>query len=110
MWEKMNVLTNHFSLLVGTRPREYLGPHLGGNPGYSVFWDSVVEKVEKRLAGWKRAFLSKGEKLTLSLSNRLFQFIFSVYSKFLVWKIDGNGYHFAKRDIVALVKKKRRKG
>lgn len=61
LWEKMNALTNHFSLLVGTRPREYLGPHLGGNPGYSVFWDPVVEKVEKRLAGWKRAFLLKAK-------------------------------------------------
>ena len=83
----MNALTNHFNLLVGTRPREYLGLPLGDNSGYLVFWDPVVEKLEKRLAGWKRAFLSKGKKLTLSLSNWLFQSIFSVYSKFLVWKL-----------------------
>ena len=29
-----------------------------------TFWDPVVERVGKRLDGWKRAFLSRGGKFT----------------------------------------------
>ena len=38
---------------------------LGGNPCNRTFWDPVIGKVSKRLDGWKRAFLSKGGRLTL---------------------------------------------
>ena len=35
-------------------------------------WNPIIEKVERRLAGWKRLYLSKGGKVTLiksTLSN-----------------------------------------
>lgn len=46
-------------------PISYLGMPLGHNPRGKSFWDPVISKVEKRLAGWKRGFLSKGGKLVL---------------------------------------------
>ena len=38
---------------------------LGGNPCSRSFWELVISKVAKRLEGWKKAFLSKGGRLTL---------------------------------------------
>jgi hypothetical protein len=38
----------------------------------SNIWNSIIEKMEKRLAGWKRLYLSKGGRVTLinsTLSN-----------------------------------------
>ena len=49
----------------GAWPITYLGMPLGGNPYCRSFWESVITKVAKRLDGWKRAFLSKGGRLTL---------------------------------------------
>ena len=50
---------------VGVWPINYLGLPLGGNPRSRNFWEPVISKVTKRLDGWKRTFLSKGERLTL---------------------------------------------
>ena len=41
-------------------PLSYLGLPLGGNPKSKAFWDPVVEKVARRLGGWKKASLSIG--------------------------------------------------
>ena len=38
---------------------------MGGNPTRKTFWELVLTKVAKRLDGWKRAFLSRGGRLTL---------------------------------------------
>ncbi|KAK3220320.1 hypothetical protein Dsin_014290 [Dipteronia sinensis] len=46
-------------------PISYLGFPLGGRPGLKNFWFPLVPKIEKRLASWKRKFLSKGGKLVL---------------------------------------------
>ena len=50
---------------VGNWPIKYLGLPLGGNPTRKTFWEPVVTKVAKRLDRWKRAFLSRGGRLTL---------------------------------------------
>ena len=50
---------------VGTWPIKYLGLPLGGNPRKKVFWEPVLTKVAKRLDGWKKAYLSRGGRLTL---------------------------------------------
>lgn len=50
---------------VGTWPMKYLGLPLGGSPKRASFWNPVVEKVEKRLEGQKKAFLSRRGRLTL---------------------------------------------
>ena len=46
-------------------PLSYLGLPLGGNPNSLFFWDPVLDKVSRRLNGWKKAFLSLGGKITL---------------------------------------------
>ena len=50
---------------VGMWPMLYLGLPLGRNPRSRSFWESVIRKVSKRLDGWKKAFLSKGCRMTL---------------------------------------------
>ena len=50
---------------VGVWPITYLGLQLRGNPRSRAFWDPIINKVTKRLDGWKKAFLSKRGRLTL---------------------------------------------
>jgi len=50
----------------------YLGMPLGASYKSVSTWKGVVEKIERKLAGWKRLYLSKGGRLTLiksTLSN-----------------------------------------
>ncbi|RVW55793.1 LINE-1 retrotransposable element ORF2 protein [Vitis vinifera] len=46
-------------------PLSYLGLPLGGNPKTIGFWDPVVERISRRLDGWKKAYLSLGGRITL---------------------------------------------
>ena len=50
---------------VSALPLMYLGLPLRASFKKKTIWNAVVEKVEKRLAGWKRIYLSKGGRLTL---------------------------------------------
>ena len=46
----------------------YLSLPLGRNLKTIGFWDLVVERISRRLDGWKKAFLSLGGRITLILS------------------------------------------
>ncbi|KAK3231065.1 hypothetical protein Dsin_002946 [Dipteronia sinensis] len=48
-----------------TLPISYLGLPLGSWPSSKAMWTPVIERIDKRLAPWKRKFLSKGGRLTL---------------------------------------------
>jgi hypothetical protein len=48
-----------------TLPVKYLGLPLGASYKSTHIWDGVVEKIEHRLASWKRMYLSKGGRVTL---------------------------------------------
>jgi hypothetical protein len=50
---------------VGSLPMTYLGMPLGAFYKSVSTWKGVVEKMERKLAGWKRMYLSKGGRLTL---------------------------------------------
>ena len=50
---------------VGTLPMTYLGMPLGASHKAPSIWNPVLEKIERKLAGWKKLFLSKGGRLTL---------------------------------------------
>ncbi|XP_059639631.1 uncharacterized protein LOC132282005 [Cornus florida] len=57
------------ALVLGCNTGSLSIPNLGlplGAPSKSLgSWDPVVERFEKRLAGWKKQYLSKGGRLTL---------------------------------------------
>ena len=50
---------------VGMLPTTYLGLPLGAPYNSLVAWDGVEERFRKRLALWKRQYISKGGRLTL---------------------------------------------
>ena len=50
---------------MGTLPSTYLGLPLGAPLKSVVVWDGVEERMRKRLALWKRQFISKGGRITL---------------------------------------------
>ena len=69
--------TNHdqissLALMLGctnsNQPLKYLGLPLVGNPRSIWFWDSMIDKVSKRLDGWKKAFVSLRGRITPILS------------------------------------------
>ncbi|RVW53156.1 putative ribonuclease H protein [Vitis vinifera] len=50
---------------VGSLLSQYLGLPLGAPNKASSVWDGVEERVRRRLALWKRQFISKGGRITL---------------------------------------------
>jgi hypothetical protein len=50
---------------VSSLPMHYLGLPIGSGYKDTSVWTNVIEKTERRLAGWKRMYLSKGGCLTL---------------------------------------------
>jgi hypothetical protein len=51
--------------MVFSLPMMYLGLPLGVSCKAKCIWDSIIEMIERRLAGWKRLYLSKGGRITL---------------------------------------------
>ena len=52
-------------------------------------WNPILEKIERKLAGWMKLYLSKGGKLTLlkSMLSSLSTYIFYLFSPFLhMWQ------------------------
>ncbi|KAG7992074.1 hypothetical protein I3843_02G109700 [Carya illinoinensis] len=57
---------------VSLLPMKYLGLSLGAPHKSKAMWEGMIEKIESKLAGWKRIYLSKGGRITLiksTLSN-----------------------------------------
>jgi hypothetical protein len=50
---------------IGSLPMQYLGMPLGAPYRALEIWNPIIEKVERRLAGWQKLYLSKGGRLTL---------------------------------------------
>lgn len=44
---------------------KYLGPPVGASYKAKSIWDCIIEKMERRLTGWKILYLSKGGRFTL---------------------------------------------
>jgi hypothetical protein len=53
-------LANILSCSISSLPLKYLGLPLGAPFELKAIWEGVVEKMEKRLASWKKIYLSKG--------------------------------------------------
>ena len=71
---------------VGALPMTYLGMPLGAPHKSPSIWNLILEKIEWKLAGWKKLYLSKGGRLTLlkstlsSLPTYFFIFIHHPYT------------------------------
>ena len=50
---------------VGSLPMKYLGMPLGTPYKIASIWNPILERIEKKLSGWKCLYLSKGGRLTL---------------------------------------------
>ena len=56
---------------VGTLPMSYLCMPLGASHNFPSIWNPILEKIEWKLVGWKKLYLSKGDRLML-LKSTLF--------------------------------------
>ena len=63
--ENVEVLASELGCKVGYLPSTYLGLLLGAPHKLVVVWDAMEERMWKRLALWKRQFISKGGRITL---------------------------------------------
>ena len=57
-------LANILHYRMGSLPMTYLGMPLG-TLYKTAIWNSILEEMEKKLAGWKQLYLSKGGRVTL---------------------------------------------
>ena len=58
-------LAFEFGCNIGSLPTEYLGLPLGAKHKEARVWDGVEERFQRRLALWKRQYISKDGRLTL---------------------------------------------
>ena len=61
----LDALTNIFQCKVGSLPMKYLGMPLGTSFKTASIWNHILEKMEKKLSGWKCLYLSKGVGIML---------------------------------------------
>ena len=61
----MDVLVGMLGCRQSSLPLKYLGLPLGAKFKELPIWNPILEKMERRLVGWKRLYLSKGGKVTL---------------------------------------------
>ena len=61
----LNALAAELGYRAGHLPSTYLGLPLGASHKSEAVWDNIEERVCKRLALWKRNYISKGGKVTL---------------------------------------------
>ena len=70
---------------VGALPMTYLGMPLGAPHKSPSIWNPILEKFERKLAGWKKLYLSKDGRLTLlksTLSSLPTYFFISVHHSY----------------------------
>ena len=121
--ENEEILAIELGCKIWSLPAEYLGLPLGAKRKASSVWDGIEERFRKRLANWKRQYISKGGRLTLirSCLSNLPTYVMSLFRlprrvKIRLEKIQrdflwGGGnlerkIHFVKWDIVCLSKVK----
>jgi hypothetical protein len=61
----LNALADLLYCRIGSLSSQYLGMPLGASYKVSAIWNPIIEKIERRLAGWQKIYLSKGGRLTL---------------------------------------------
>ena len=61
----VHVLAEILGCRIGSLPMTYLGMPLGASHKSPTIWNLILEKIECKLVGWKKMYLSKGGRLTL---------------------------------------------
>ena len=61
----LDALANILQCRVDILPMKYLEMPLGTSFKTASIWNPILEKMEKKLSGWKRIYLSKGGRLML---------------------------------------------
>ena len=61
----LDALAHILCCKAGYLPMSYLGIPLGVHYKDSSIWNPIIERMEKKLIGWKQLYLSKGGRLTL---------------------------------------------
>ena len=61
----MQALAEFLGCRIGALPMTYLGMPLGASHKSPSIWNPILEKIKRKLAGWKKLYLSKGGRLTL---------------------------------------------
>ncbi|KAJ9680532.1 hypothetical protein PVL29_019761 [Vitis rotundifolia] len=67
--ENAEILAAELGCKVRSLPSTYLGLPLGASHKSVMVWDGMEERMRKRLALWKRQFISKGGRITLIRSS-----------------------------------------
>ena len=63
--DNMHALAKILGCRVGTLPMSYLGMPLGASHKSTSIWNPIFEISERKLVGWKKLYLSKGDRLIL---------------------------------------------
>ena len=79
----LDALANILQCRVGSLPMKYLGMSLETSFKTASIWNPILEKMEKKLSGWKCLYLSKGVgfmllKITLSSLPTCFLSLFTI--------------------------------
>ena len=61
----VHVLAEILGCRVRALPMTYLGMPLGASYKSPSIWNPILEKIQQKLVGWKKLYLSKGGRLTL---------------------------------------------
>jgi hypothetical protein len=84
---------------IGVLPLSYLGMPLGASYKANAVWNPILEKMECRLSGWQKLYLSKGGRLTL-LKSTLSSLPTYFLSLFTIPKSVANRLEKLQRDFV----------
>ena len=62
--QNISKLADSLCCHIGGLPLSYLGMPLGASYKAVAVWNPILEKLERRLSGWQKLYLSKGGRLT----------------------------------------------
>ena len=63
--DDVHALVDILGYRVGSLLMSYLGMPLGASHNSPSIWNPILEKIERKLAGWKKMYLSKRGRLML---------------------------------------------